>query len=148
MERRTSQPRTSTPRDTPTSIRRVHVKRVSPPGRGTPLPASVTSLSIPRLLTAGEVAEILGVSRAQAYLLKDRIGHVVVGSRSVRFEPDAVFAYVQGQRRCHEPALASSEIRGAPTGTPSGPTARVATTASPRAAEIMARRRRGSRRVN
>lgn len=111
------------------------------------MPAPATS-GLQQLLTAEDVAEILRVSRAQVYLLKDQIGCVVVGSRLIRFEPEAIFAYVQARRRCQEPAVASSATRGAPTGMPSGPTARVITTANPRAAEIMAQRRRGSRRVN
>lgn len=106
------------------------------------------SLPVPRLLTADEVAEILGVSRAQAYLLKDRIGYVVVGARAVRFEADAVFAYVHAQRRCHAPALASTATRSPLSGKPATPTPRAGRSVSPRVAEIMAQRRRGSRPVN
>ena len=100
------------------------------------------------LLTASDVAEILRVSVAQVYLLKDRIGYVTVGSRAVRFEPDAVFAYVSAQRRCHEPALASSAGSVPRSGRPSGPTAAGTSTSNRRAAEIMERRRLGSRREN
>ena len=100
------------------------------------------------LLTVADVAGILRVSRAQAYLLKDRIGYVTVGTRSVRFEPDAVFAYVAAQRRCHEPALASSAGSVPRSGRPSGPTAAGTSTSSRRAAEIMAQRRLGLRRGN
>jgi predicted DNA-binding transcriptional regulator AlpA len=103
---------------------------------------------VPRLLTAAEVAEILQVSRSEVYGLKAKIGFIVVGCRRIRFEPDAVLAYVQAQRRCPEPAPASSAIRVRPTGRPSTPTRTASFAVSPRAAEIMAQRRRGSRPVN
>lgn len=109
---------------------------------------SAGALSVPQLLTAREVAGILRVSLAQVHVLKDRIGYVVVGSRSVRFEPEAVFAYVQAQRRCHEPAPVSSSASAVRSGRPLGPTTRAAPTNSPRVAAITEQLRRGSRRVN
>jgi hypothetical protein len=102
---------------------------------------------MPPLLTAAEVAEILRVSRAQAYLLKDLIGYVRVG-RAIRFEQDAVFAYVQGARRCHAPALVSTSAPTRPSGGRSGATTRATSDASPQVAETMARLLRGSGRAN
>lgn len=107
----------------------------------------VVTSPITPLLTPREVAEILRVSRAQAYLLKDRIGYVQIG-RHIRFEPEAVFAYVQQQRRCHVPALVSSGVPTHHSGTRYGLMPRAGSTASPRVAEIMERQRRGLRRAN
>jgi hypothetical protein len=109
---------------------------------------SLPALTLPRLLSADEVAETLGVSRAQVYLLKDRIGYVLVGAKGIRFEPDALFAYIANQRRCHAPALVSTASLGLHSGKPAGPTIKVGSTASPRAVATMERLRRGSRRVN
>lgn len=101
----------------------------------------------PRLLTVPEVAEILRVSRGWVYEHAAEIGCTRVGG--VRFEPDAVFAYIQRQRvPCPEPAPASSAGRDPRSGRPSGPTTRAACTVSPRVAEIMRQLQRGSRRVN
>jgi hypothetical protein len=109
---------------------------------------SLPALTLPRLLSADEVAETLGVSRAQVYLLKDRIGYVVVGAKGIRFEPDALFAYIASKRRCRENAPVSTATPSLRSGTPSGPTIKVGSTVSPRAAATMERLRRGSRRVN
>ncbi len=103
---------------------------------------------VPQLLTATDVAGILKVSRSEVYALKSRIGFVVVGSRRIRFEPDAVLAYVQTQRRCPAPDPASSAIPARRTGKPVGATRTGFHTVNRRAVEIMEQRRRGSRPVN
>lgn len=50
------------------------------------------------LLTPDEVAALLSVSRRKAYALKDIIGHVAIGG-NVRFEPEAVQAYIEQCKR-------------------------------------------------
>lgn len=116
-------------------------------GGGLGVTTSVATV-VPTLLTAKEVAAILKVSLSEVYALKARIGFVVVGFRRIRFEPDAVLAYVQAQRRCPEPEAASSAIPVRRTGRPPGPMPAASHTVSRRAVEIMAQRQRGSRRVN
>jgi hypothetical protein len=105
---------------------------------------------LPQLLTAGEVAEILGITRAEVYPLKDAIGWVSIGRR-VRFHPEAVFAYIE---RCRHPSASESPPVSSAGKTPrsSGPSTRpraaVARSANPQVAEMMARLARGSRPVN
>ncbi len=64
-----------------------------------------------RLLTAGEVAELLSVPESwvrQESRREDRIPHVRLG-RYVRFEREAVLAWLEGQRagqwRKHKPLI-------------------------------------------
>jgi hypothetical protein len=109
---------------------------------------SLPAHQIAPLLTAEDVAGILRCSLPEVYVLKDRIGYVRVGSRGVRFEQEAVYAYIAAQRRCHAPALVSSNALTPPSGRPSGPTIKVMSTVSPRVAATMERLRRGSRRAN
>ena len=99
-----------------------------------------------QLLKVEEVADILRVSRAQVYILKDRIGWVAVG-RHVRFEAEAVNAYIARQGRCRAPAPVAS--LGRPPGhAPAGPTIKVASTVSPKVAAIMERQQRGLKRIS
>ncbi|MBK8468075.1 MAG: helix-turn-helix domain-containing protein [Chloracidobacterium sp.] len=101
---------------------------------------------MPELLTISDVAGLLRVSRATAYGLRDRIGWVRVGVRSVRFESEAVQAYIERQR-CHAPEAGSSSAPAPRSGRPSGPTTPAASTSSPRVAETMELLRRGSPRA-
>ena len=101
----------------------------------------------PPLLTVPELASLLRVSRAQVYVLKDRIGYVRVG-KGIRFEASAVQAFVEDSRQCHEPAPVSTAAPTRPSGGPSGPTTRAASAASPQVAATMARLLRGSQRAN
>jgi excisionase family DNA binding protein len=101
----------------------------------------------PALLTVPELASLLRVSRAQVYVLKDRIGYVRWG-RGIRFEPDAVHAFLQGARECHAPAVVSSVGSTPRSGRRVGPTATDDPTSSPRAVEIMERLLSGSRRAS
>ena len=93
---------------------------------------------VPRLLMVEDVAAILRVARGSVYALKERIGYVVVGSSRIRFEATTVLAYVQAQRRCHEPR-SPSYAPGNPHSGKSSPPPR--TTVTPRTAEILAARR-------
>jgi hypothetical protein len=103
-------------------------------------------VSLPRLLTVPEVAEILRVSRGWVYEHADEIGCVRVAG--VKFEPEAVMAYRLRQTSCHAPAPASTNARTPRSGGPSTPPPRAGSFASPRAAEIALRLRRGSPGVN
>ena len=101
------------------------------------------ALPVPRLLTVPEVAEILRCSRGWVYEHAEEIGCVRVGG--VKFEPDAVFAYLAGRRSCRAPAPVSTNGQTPRSGGPSGPTMKIGSTVSPRVAERMQRLRRGSR---
>ena len=101
----------------------------------------------PALLTVPELASLLRVSRAQVYLLKERIGYVRLG-KGIRFETTAVQAFIEGSRECHAPAVVSSAGSAPRTGKPPGPTPTAGPMNSPRAVEIMARLRSGSTRAS
>jgi excisionase family DNA binding protein len=62
------------------------------------------------LLTADAVAELLGLSRAQVYLLKHEIGFVQLG-RVVRFDPNRVRAYVDEHRRGEPEKIRAINVR-------------------------------------
>jgi hypothetical protein len=97
-----------------------------------------------RLLTVPEVAEILRVSVSWVYEHADEVGCTRIGG--VRFEPDAVYAFIASRRStCPAPAPVSTAGQSPRSGGPSGPTIRSASIASPRVAETMQRLRRGSR---
>ncbi len=66
---------------------------------------SAEAASLPRLLSADEVAEVLGVTRTYVYDVKHRIGFVKLG-RVIRFHPDAVRRFIASNEQD-----AASEIR-------------------------------------
>jgi excisionase family DNA binding protein len=65
---------------------------------------------LPQLLTADDVAGALGLSRAQVYAVKHRIGFVRF-NRQVRFEAERVRAYVESHRQGTPERIAKIDVR-------------------------------------
>jgi predicted DNA-binding transcriptional regulator AlpA len=67
-------------------------------------------VSLTKLMSADDVAEILGLSRAQVYLVKHAIGFIQLG-RVVRFDPERVRAYVDEHRRGEPEKIRAINVR-------------------------------------